>query len=1201
MLWSCATSGIQIRAITSEKIPEKRIENVFYLIGDTGENKTNKAYKSGLELFEVHYRDSGVKDSYLIFLGDNLGNQKDLTALAGIYNGNPIFIPGHKDWLSGLKGLSDIGNSVNQIFNSNAYFPKNGCPLVSRSISDKIQLLIIDSQWYLENWNDHPNINDDCEIKTRDRFFEVLEAEVRASENKLVLIAMHHPMYTNGIRGGYYSFQDHIFPFQNSIPLPGFGSVVAQFRSQGGVSIQDRYNEKYNQLMKRIKTIVYNQDKVVFLSGHEHNLQYIKSGNTKQVVSGSGAVATDVALGLNGTFCYGGMGFSELIVFEDGSCWVRFYGEKNGKPHMLFETKVVDADQAYDLSLLKNTFKQTKETQLYTTKETEKSEIYKSMWGEFYREAYGKSMELPVVKLDTFHGGVDVLRKGDDPLYRSVIVKSNSGDYYVIKAAKKNPTQYLQNLFFKDSYVENDLKETVIEELLNDLYTASYPQANGVVNTFLKTLQVNYQESEFVYLPKQLRLGNYNAFLGNEVCVIEPLPYYNNNSQSKSNKQEIISSDQIIELLRTGMTHHVDETMYVNARLIDILVGDWSRDKNNWYWKRIPIENSFKYEPIPINRDHAFSKFDGSIFDFARAISEPMNQLQDYNKPLTKKSIKWLTHSAIQLDRLFVKTNNEHLWKDQAKFIQNQVSDNVIDHAFEMYPINASAEYVDQIKIALKNRRDQLVEITSTYLEILNKLVVLEGSDHKDFVEVYRRKNGETQVLLYQMNNNDEKQLVLDRVFNQNVTKEIWIYMLDGDDVLDVQGAEKSKIKIRIIGGQGLDSFEVVNGKNIVIYDNKKVNKKSKIRSKAKIKYTNDYELNVFDYKRKIATTNALLPSFGYNPDDGFLMGISNTYTIKGFERAPFTQRHQIKGGYYFATKGFDLQYNGDFANLIGNWNFSINGLLTSESFSYNYFGLGNETENIDNQKGFNYNRVRMAFQSIAFGVYKKGHLGDTFGVKLAFEGVNVRDTPGRYITEFPPRDDPSVFNQKYFSAIGLNYNYQSLDDYIVPTRGMNFNVDLNGTTNLEDIESSFLSFDTNLVFYNALTRNRRLVLKTVLNSGIRTGNSYMFYQAAHLGGKTGLRGYRAQRFSGSKSLVSNIDFRYSFNNFKTRLIPLKFGLFMGYDFGRVWYNNEVSKVWHDSYGGGFWVSSLDMMSANFNLFGSGEGLRFSFGFNFKM
>ena len=73
------------------------------------------------------------------------------------------------------------------------------------------------------------------------------------------------------------------------------------------------------------------------------------------------------------------------------------------------------------------------------------------------------------------------------------------------------------------------------------------------------------------------------------------------------------------------------------------------------------------------------------------------------------------------------------------------------------------------------------------------------------------------------------------------------------------------------------------------------------------------------------------------------MLGVSNTYTMKGFERAPFTQRHQLKVGYYFATEGFDIAYNGDFANFISDWNLGINGFLTSESLPYNYFGLGNE------------------------------------------------------------------------------------------------------------------------------------------------------------------------------------------------------------------------------------------------------------------
>lgn len=1200
LIFSCATKGLQIRAISSKNSPNKNINHAIYLIGDVGEKQIDSSLLTGFDLLKKHETKSGLNSSHLLFLGDNSYNDSLFSEL-DFFNGELILIPGDKDWLNGLDSLNKNAERIKNYSNISAsFYPQNGCPITSVSLSSDVQLLILDTQWYLEDWNSHPDINDDCKIKTRNRFFEVLEEEVRAAENKITLIAMHHPMYTNGVRGGYYAFNNHIFPFEIAFPLPGIGSILAQFRSQGGISVQDRFNEKYNTLMKRLKTIVFNNDNLLFLSGHEHNLQYIESGSIKQIVSGAGSVSSASSLGLNGTFSYGNLGFAELLIYEDGTCWVNFYGEKQNKPHLIFGTQVLrKVESSYD-ELTKKDFSEHVIRPLYDNKTTEKSEIYKKLWGDFYREEYSKNVRLPNINLDSLYGGVKVLRKGDSSLFRSLIVETESGDFYVIKAAKKESVQYLQHLFFKDSYVEDDLKQTVIETLINDLHTASFPFSNAVVNALLKTVNVNFQNSEYVYLPKQKGLGSYNTFIGDEVCIIEPLPYYNKN-QSTSNTNKIISSEDLFERLRDGAKSSVNEEIYVNARLIDLLVGDWGRDKNNWYWKQVYKANKVVYEPIPINREQAFSKFDGVIFDIARGIAEPMNQFQDYNKEIDKKSIKWLTHSAIQLDRVFIQVNSDKLWLEQVKFIKNQLTDEVIDSIFNQINANYDSVYIDEIQKRVIQRRDQLEEIVRFYLSMLDKLIILQGSDNEDIIKIFRLDNDLTKIQIYEKQIEEEPMLVLDRNFNSQATKEIWIYMLDGNDQLNISGSGNSKIKIRIVGGLGDDQFDILNGKNCIIYDNKKNKRSVSSRKHATLNFTDNYELNIFDYNKNISSSNAILPSFGYNPDDGFMLGVSNTYTIRGFERAPFTQRHQLKVGYYFATEGFDIAYNGDFANFISDWNLGINGFLTSESYSYNYFGLGNETENFDNQKGFNYNRVRMAFQSLSMGVYKNGYLGDTYGFKFGFEGVNVRDTPGRFITEFPPRDDISTFSQKYFATVSATYNYQSFDDYIVPTRGMYFDVNLSGISNVETINTSFLSFDTKLSFYNALIRNRRLVLKTTLNSSFRSGDSFMFYQAAHLGGKSGLRGYRAQRFSGSKAIVSNLDFRYSFNNFKTKLIPLKFGVFAGYDFGRVWYNEKKSKVWHDSYGGGFWVSSLDIMSANFNLFGSSEGLRFSFGFNFKM
>ena len=65
---------------------------------------------------------------------------------------------------------------------------------------------------------------------------------------------------------------------------------------------------------------------------------------------------------------------------------------------------------------------------------------------------------------------------------------------------------------------------------------------------------------------------------------------------------------------------------------------------------------------------------------------------------------------------------------------------------------------------------------------------------------------------------------VITRTYSASETHEIWIYGLDDDDVFKVTGTEKHPIKIRLIGGQNNDTYDIENGKKVVIYDYKSKN-----------------------------------------------------------------------------------------------------------------------------------------------------------------------------------------------------------------------------------------------------------------------------------------------------------------------------------------------------------------------------------------
>ncbi|WP_055434844.1 metallophosphoesterase [Lacinutrix algicola] len=1215
---SCATFKAQysdeVNAINP--LPNKEINRKFYLIGDAGKSPKDEM-SLGLQAFNKHILNQDTKKDFVVFLGDNVypdglvdkensGRENAENALdAQIksvegFRGSTVMIPGNHDWYAdGVSGVKREEKYIEEVLGKNTFQPENGCPIESIDVSEKVQLIIVDSQWYLENWNKNPTINDKCEIKTRKRFFEELEGELKKAQNKRVVFAMHHPMYTNGTHGGFYDASKHLYPTQKKIPLPILSSLLTQVRTQGGVSIQDRYNERYNELMNRIETMALEYDNIVFASGHEHSLQYIENNGIKQIVSGSGAKTSAAALSKNGLFSVGQQGFAELTIFKDGSTWVSMYVSEDGNPKLMFTKEVLPKNRdVFNTDALPDTFSQTVKTSIYTKAETEKTGVYKTLLGDRYRELYSTEIVAKVATLDTLYGGLEIVRAGGGHQTRSLRLRTKDGRELNMRALRKSATQYLQTVLFKETYIENDFEKTKVEDLVLDFYTAAHPYAFFAVPDLSHAAGVYHTNPKLYYIPKHKFLGDYNTEYGGELYMIEERPEENYSDEKNFGyADDIESTHDIIAKIREDEKYKIDENSYIRARLYDMLLGDWDRHQDQWRWAQFNQENGDKlFKPIPRDRDQVFSNFDGALLDVLKVLSGSTKQLQVYDSEL--KDIKWMNSAGIKLDKVLIQDSDKAAWIKQAKHLMKNITDEVIADAFSKIPTEAKDESLKEIQKHLKGRRDNLLDITERYYNYLNELVIVTGTDKDDYFEINRIGDNETNVKISRIIDGKKGEVLVDRTYNKDVTKELWIYGLDDDDVFEVTGKANNLIFTRIIGGQNNDTYIIKNGRRVRVYDHLSKPNTIQENNGAKINFTDVYNNNLFDFNKSIVKTGTITPSLAYNPDDGISLGVSMIKTTKGFQRNPYSQQHRFKGGYFFATDGFSIGYDGEFANLFKDWNLHVAGLVTSENFTNNFFGYGNETVNNDDELDLDYNRVKTSTYLASVGIIKKGDFGSDYGFKLVFEGIEIGETTNRFIETFSPSSlNNSFYNRRFFTALEANYNYASFDNKIVPTRGMTFNIDSGIKTEPDDTKNTYGYFNSNLGFYNALSKNRRLVLKTDLRGQVRVGDDLIFYQAANIGGENGLRGFRTERFTGRNSLVGSADFRYSFKSFKTSTLPLQIGVFAGGDVGRVWLKGDFSDKWHNDYGGGFWVSAADSVQGTFNFFNSVEGLRFSFGF----
>lgn len=1217
---ACATADTKYldpdTAVTPKPVQEA--VHTFYLIGDAGLSPMDT-----LNPVLLRFRDRLAKatgNTTAIFLGDNIypaglpkksdpaynqaRNNLDAQLKTLVdFKGRPVFIPGNHDWYNdGIKGLERQEKYIRKYLDQkDAFLPKDGCPLEVNTISEDVLLIAIDTKWYLANWDRTPSINDDCDIKNRDKFWAELESEIKKNADKTILIAAHHPVYTYGEHGGQFTWRQQFYPAKGLGPLPGLGSLVNLFRKTSGASTEDLYNPRYREMRKRLLTLASYGERVVFASGHEHTLQYIVEEGIPQIVSGAGA-KTGATRQLGGSqFSTGMGGYAVLEVYPDKNSRVFYYGvDTHGTEEFLFSKEVfAAADEEKERARYAADFAPTVKASVYTAEEVQKGKVYRKMWGERYRSYYGTQVWAKTVRLDTLYGGLAPVRKGGGQQSKSLRLQHASGKEYVMRAVRKQAEQNLQALAFPDQYIMGEFEGTTPVNFLQDLYTGAHPYAPFTLGPLSDSLKIYHTNPQLFYVPKQPALGSYNRDFGDELYMLEEHASSGHDTLgSFGYARNIESTYELLDRLREDEKYQVDTEMYIRSRLFDMLIGDWDRHQDQWRWAEFREKGSDRviYRPIPRDRDQVFSIMgDGSIGWFLTRTLPAVKKMEGFGPEI--RNVRTLNTNAFTLDRALLSQTQLDTWLKQAAYIRERVTPTVIDRSFEGFPPEVRDSTLQQLKRHLLQRAEGLEKYAREYFEELQQYVIVQGTDKDDWFVISATVSGGVAVSGHRIIGGERSTEFFRKEFNSESTREIWLYGLDDQDRFEIALPSSNRIKVRIIGGLGKDEYIVNSGKKVTIYDYRSKKSVLKGKGKAKTLFTDDYEINTFQPLRPGNTTRQLYPILGYNPDDGVKLGLGYTFTRYGFLRNPFTTKHALGAAYYFATNGFEFGYSGEFARVFGNWNLQLEGRYTSPNFTYNFFGFGNETPNFEDELGLDYNRVRMRILDLSPSLTWRGPLGGSMNLGLSYQYIDVEQTEDRFISEYYQDNDAERITE--YAGVQGKYAYANRDNEAFPTLGMDASLAVGYRREVSGTEQDFGYVIPTLSLDHRLIPSGNLVLATRWKAHFNLGNGYNFFQGAQIGASDGPRSYRNQRFTGKTAYYQLTDLRYQFRQMRTSLFPLALGVFSGFDYGRVWQPGDPSSRWHTSYGGGIFANGARRFSANAALFHGAEGFRFSFGLGF--
>ncbi len=1168
----------------------------FYSLANAGALKKGPN-QNFFDALQKSLSEKSKKDDYLLFLGDNIHSsdlknlQNEATLklqldLSKKFNGQTLFLTGEQEWNEyGVEGLEEIETYIEDYYQEEDHFlPKNGCPLEIIDVSDDIELVLINSQWYIEDWSKVKGINDKCQIKTREQFAALLHSEMRKARHKTILVAMHHPLYANGVYGGEIPAEVVYRPTSENVFIPVAGSLWSFLRSQGGLSKQDRYNPLMNELMEIIELASFEAPHVIVLSGHERSLQYIDHQSIKQVITGTGSSVKPARLGKRGLFTSTKPGYSETRIYDDGSSSVHFFTYNGTDFIELYHTQAFPKPKEYNIDSLAADFPKTKVASVYPAESVVKSEKYEKFWGKHYRYVYGVPVEAPVAILDTLYGGLKVERAGGGNQTLSLRLVTKDDREYNMRAIAKDPIAFLKSAGYNDLDADNYFQGTVPATIIEDFYTAAHPYGAFAIPRLAGAIELNHTHPKLYYVPKQKALGEFNESHGDLLYMIVEKPDGDfSNTHMFSNSEEVESTPDLFEEIRDDEKNMLDERIFIRARIFDMLLGDWDRHEDQWRWAQSQVDDEegiTNYIAVPRDRDQVFANFDGSFLESLQKFMSGTRQFGKFGPELPY--IEQFSQSAINLDRALVQRSDWKVWEEEIKFIQERITPEVVAKAFSEAPKEIQDDIWEGIQKDLLSRKHNLNDIVSRYYTHFMSFQTLKGTDKDDHFVITNTPEGNVHITAHRIKDGEKGTLLWDRLFTAAQTKDLWIYGLDDKDIFEVHGTNQSDIKVVISGGLEEDTYIINGGKNVTVYDQKSYKNKIEKQGNATYHIDDIYDNHIYDTERMPGGGGGFGLNLSYNPDTGFTPYLQLSKEKSGFEGNPFTTKTDFSFAYFSLTQAAEARLAWHRGHLFKNWNFQANASATTANFTQNFFGLGNESTNDFNT--FDANRVLMQHLSGGIGTYYDGKYGTTSSIQIALERYDVDDNAAR----------SNVITSTDYFTTEATYGYHSIDDTLFPTRGMNFKVmgqfsdELNSTATVGVLDPS-------LTFWNAIDKSRKLVFKTVARGQIRFGKDIPFYKLARIGADSGLRSYRQARFTGNQALTGSIDLAYSLKPVRTALFPLRIQGYIGYDTGRVWITEEKSNELHYSYGGGVKLSTAAVVNGSMHYFTGPEGGRLGF------
>jgi hypothetical protein len=774
--------------------------------------------------------------------------------------------------------------------------------------------------------------------------------------------------------------------------------------------------------------------------------------------------------------------------------------------------------------------------------------------GDSYRGLWTTTIRVPVLNLQTFApGGLRAVKEGGGMQTKNLRLEAANGDEYVFRLVDKAA-----------SGVPSELHGTPVQAVLQDVVSAENPAAAPVAAPIVEAAGVLHATAQLVVMPNDPALGEFRHDFAGRLGEIEPFPSVPKDSKEGwAGASKIIDSPELLKLLNTEAREHVDARKFLMARLTDFLINDNDRHAGQWKWARFSSESKTEWEPIARDRDHAFVSYEGVAGSAGRVVKASVVSFTG------KPSVRGLT-SPNDIDQRLLSGLAKATWDSIAHDLQRRVTDSVIHAAVMMLPVEYRS-IAPHMEAVLKQRRAAIPAAADQYYHELAARVLVNGTDSADRATIVRTADGSVDVRL-----ESEGTTFYSRRFDPGETREILVYLHNGNDTAIVTGRADESIVVRVIGGNGnnqlVDSSTVAGHEHPThFYD---------AGPTSGISYGLDTLFVRLPWEERKGKLGPAIPNLGADilPHLGLndprtlgltpLLGFTR-YTY-GFLDRPYSSMLDVNAEYATQFRGarvsalFDKRFEASAIHV------GVFGRVSDLQY-VNFFGFGNASvDTLPSSNNFFEVHQRQLGLSPVVGLAVGQWADFTLGPSILHATTDSASSP------FLGLSHPygfGAFNEGALQLVARYDRHPWRVDSVTPSNHILAVASGGVYPKMMDVTSTFGK--ATLVFDAAL----QLPVPTTPTLTFRTGGTklwgdFPFFEAATIGGDHTTQFIDAQRFAGDASLYATSELLVPLTHFKF-VIPVRAGVVGVAEAGRVYVDGSSPGGWHSTAGGGIWIGRV--------------------------